>query len=114
MPSTHPQDDSGLDNPVYAALSSAHARFAQRSGRALRYAADVAPFLALPSDASSSDWRDAIALIAPGTAAATMYNDGPELPESLVVTHTFELVQMVGERVEAKDDCLCNYTAVAL
>jgi ribosomal protein S18 acetylase RimI-like enzyme len=104
MPSPHPQDDTGLDNPVYAALSSAHARFAQRSGRALRYAADVAPFLALPADASSGDWRDAVELIAPGTAAATMYNGGPELPESLAVTHNFELAQMVGERVEGAED----------
>jgi ribosomal protein S18 acetylase RimI-like enzyme len=96
-------DDPRLANPAYAALSGPHARFAQRSGRALRYDADVAPFLALPSEASSADWRDAIELVAPGTAAATI-NDGSALPDSLTVTHTFELVQMVGEHVRGADD----------
>ncbi len=62
----------------------------------LRYAADVAPFLALPPEASMTDWRDALELVAPGTVAATIH-DGSPLPESLKVTHTFELVQMIGE-----------------
>ncbi len=97
------QDDARLDNPAYAALSGAHSRFAIRSGRALRYAADVAPFLALPSGASSADWRDAIELVAPGAVAATIH-DGAPLPESLQVTHTFELVQMIGERAGGAHD----------
>lgn len=88
-------DDVRLENPVYAALSGAHSRFARRSGNALRYAADVAPFLALPPEASSADWRDAIELVPPGGLAATVHDGGP-LPEALQVTHTFELVQMVG------------------
>ena len=50
---------------MYAALSGPHSRFAQRSDRALRYAPDVAPFLALPGDASKADWRDAAELVAP-------------------------------------------------
>lgn len=90
------QDDARLENPVYAALAGAHWRFAQRRGRALRYAADVAPFLALPSEASGTDWRDAVELVPPGTVAATIH-DGSPLPESLKVTETFELVQMIGE-----------------
>ena len=96
MPMYTSQDDARLDNPAYAALSGAHSRFAQRSGRALRYTADVAPFLALPSEASRTDWQDAIELVPPGTLAATIH-DGSPLPESLTVTHTFELVQMIGE-----------------
>lgn len=98
-----PPGDHGLDNPGYAALSSAHSRFAQRSGRALRYAPDVAPFLALPVDASMLDWRDALELIAPGSVVATM-QDGAPLPRSLRVTRTFELVQMVGEHVSGRRD----------
>jgi ribosomal protein S18 acetylase RimI-like enzyme len=97
------QDDPRLDNPVYAALSGAHSRFAQRSGRALRYAPDIAPFLALPSEASRTDWRDAIELVPPGTVAATMH-DGCPLPESLKVTRTFELVQMIGEHAAGAND----------
>jgi len=96
-------DDARLENPAYAALSGPHSRFAQRSGRALRYAADIAPFLALPSGASRSDWQDAIELVPPGTLAATIH-DGSPLPEPLKVTHTFELVQMIGERVHGDRD----------
>ncbi len=97
------QDDARLENPAYAALSGAHSRFAKRSGRALRYAPDVAPFLALPPDASSSDWQDAIELVPPGTIAATIH-DGSSLPEGLTVTRTFELVQMIGERAAGAHD----------
>ena len=92
------QDDARLDDPVYAALSGPHSRFAQRSGRSLRYDPDIAPFLALPSEPSRADWQDAIELVPPGTAAATLH-DGFPLPESLEVTLSFELVQMIGERV---------------
>jgi predicted GNAT family acetyltransferase len=94
--STFSHDDARLENPAYAALSGAHSRFAQRSGRALRYAADIAPFLALPSEASRTDWQHAIELVAPGTVAATIH-DGSPLPQSLKVTHTFELVQMIAK-----------------
>jgi ribosomal protein S18 acetylase RimI-like enzyme len=100
---TFSPDDARLDNPAYAALSGAHSRFAQRSGRALRYAADVAPFLALPSEASRTDWRGAIELVPSGTVAATIH-DGSALPESLKVMHTFELVQMVGEAARGAHD----------
>ncbi len=94
--SSFPRDDPGLENPGYASLSSVHSRFAQHSGRALRYPPDIAPFLALPADASSDDWRDALELMPVGTAVAAMH-DGAPLPDSLQVTLTFDLVQMVGE-----------------
>jgi GNAT superfamily N-acetyltransferase len=96
-------DDARLDNPAYAALSGPHSRFAQRSGRALRYASDVAPFLALPSEASRTDWRNAIELVPSGTVAATIH-DGSPLPESLKVIQTFELVQMVGSDARGAHD----------
>jgi predicted GNAT family acetyltransferase len=101
--STTSLHDAGLENPVYAALSGAQSRFARRSGRALRYAPDVAPFLALPGDASEDDWRDAVELVVPGAPAATMH-DRAELPEALRVTHELELVQMVGESTRGAAD----------
>jgi ribosomal protein S18 acetylase RimI-like enzyme len=101
--STFPQDDPRLENPAYASLSGKHARFAQRRGRVLRYAPDVAPFLALPSEARGSDWLDALELLAPESPAATL-NDGSPLPASLQVLDTFELVQMIGEQVQGSDD----------
>jgi ribosomal protein S18 acetylase RimI-like enzyme len=101
--SSSSQDDPRLENPVYAALSGAHSRFAQRNGRALRYCPDIAAFLALPSGASRTDWLDAIELVPAGTVAATMHNGSP-LPEPLKVTHTFEAVQMIGEHADGTHD----------
>jgi ribosomal protein S18 acetylase RimI-like enzyme len=93
-----PADEATLDNPAYAALCGPHARFAEVCGRARRYPADVAPFLGLPSDPSPQDWRDGSTLIAPGAYAAVRYS-GPDVPETLKVLDTFDLVQMVGDRV---------------
>jgi ribosomal protein S18 acetylase RimI-like enzyme len=91
-------DEAVLDNPVYAALCGAHARFAQVRGRARRYPVDVAPFLGLPSRPSAEDWRDAAGLVAPGTYAAVRYS-GAELPDAWHAVEAFDLVQMIGERV---------------
>ncbi|HEY5193242.1 MAG TPA: GNAT family N-acetyltransferase [Solirubrobacteraceae bacterium] len=93
-----PTDEALLDNPAYAALCGAHARFAQVRGRARRYPVDVAPFLALPSAPSAQDWRDAAGLVAPGTYAAVRHS-GAELPDAWYAVEAFDLVQMIGERV---------------
>ena len=97
-----PTDEALLDNPVYAALCGPHARFAQVRGRARRYPADVAPFLALPSSPSAQDWRDAAGLLAPGTYAAVRCS-GAELPDAWQAVDAFDLVQMIGERVTGFD-----------
>lgn len=93
-----PTDEAMLDNPAYAALCGAHARFAQVRGRVRRYSADVAPFLALPSPPSAQDWQDAAGLVAPGTYAAVGYS-AAELPDGWQAVRAFDLVQMIGERV---------------
>jgi ribosomal protein S18 acetylase RimI-like enzyme len=95
-------DEALLDNPAYAALCGAHARFAQVRGRARRYPPDVASFLALPSPPSAQDWRDAAGLVAPGTFAAVGYS-GAELPDEWQAVRSFELVQMIEERATASD-----------
>jgi ribosomal protein S18 acetylase RimI-like enzyme len=97
-----PADEAALDNPVYAALCGAHARFAQVRGRARRYPVDVAPFLGLPSRPSAEDWRDAAGLVSPGTYAAVRYSD-VELPDDWQAVEAFDLVQMIGERVTGVD-----------
>jgi predicted GNAT family acetyltransferase len=94
MPAT---DETLLDNPMYAALCGPHARLAEVHGRARRYPADVAPFLALPSSPSAQDWQDAAALFAPGTFAAVWLEDR-DLPDTWEAVGSFELVQMIGER----------------
>ncbi|MHB8242698.1 MAG: GNAT family N-acetyltransferase [Solirubrobacteraceae bacterium] len=95
-------DEAQLDNPAYASLCGAHARLAQVSGRARRYPLDVAPFLALPSSPSAQDWQDATALIAPGAYTAVRHSD-TEPPEPWQAVSSFELVQMIGERVTAAE-----------
>jgi ribosomal protein S18 acetylase RimI-like enzyme len=97
-----PTDEALLDNPVYAALCGPHARFAQVRGRVRRYAADVAPFLGLPSPPSAQDWRDAADLLAPGSYAAVRYS-GAELPDAWQAVDEFDLVQMIGQRVTGVD-----------
>jgi ribosomal protein S18 acetylase RimI-like enzyme len=98
-----PTDYTPLDNPVHAALSGPHARFAQVSGHALRYPTDVAPFLALPSEPSRQDWLDAAELVPPGTSAALVHT-GVAMPEAWKTLHEFEVVQMLGEHVTGIDE----------
>jgi ribosomal protein S18 acetylase RimI-like enzyme len=99
MPSN---EEAPLDNPAYASLHGAHARFARVSGRVRRYQDDVAPFLALPAPPSARDWRDAADLVAPGTFVAGRYG-GAELPEGWRAVQSFDLVQMIEERVTGVD-----------
>ncbi|NUR41498.1 MAG: GNAT family N-acetyltransferase, partial [Streptomyces sp.] len=47
-----------LDNPVWAALDGPHAGFAERTGRAARYPADVYAFAALADPADPAAWAD--------------------------------------------------------
>jgi ribosomal protein S18 acetylase RimI-like enzyme len=95
-------DEARLDNPVYAALSSAHARFAQTCGHALRYPADVVPFFALPSAPSPEDWRCAIEVVPPGTYAAIVHGRA-DVPQTWKTLQEFEVVQMIGQRVKGVD-----------
>jgi ribosomal protein S18 acetylase RimI-like enzyme len=97
-----PAEEALLDNPAYASLCGAHAHLAQVSGRARRYPADVAPFLALPSPSSPQDWRDAAGLVPPGTYVAGRY-DGAEPPAGWQTVQAFELAQMIEERVAGVD-----------
>src|SRR5277367_3427264 len=97
-----PADETPLDNPAYSALCGPHARLALVSGRARRYPVDVAPFLALPSPPSPQDWRDAATLVAPGTFVGVRYGD-TELPAGWQTVDTFDLVQMIGERITGVD-----------
>jgi ribosomal protein S18 acetylase RimI-like enzyme len=91
-----------LDNPVHASLSGPHAGIAEVRGRALRYPADVAPFLGLPTDPTDQDWQDAIGLVPPATGVATL-SVAAGAPDSWGVINTFEVVQMVGEHIVGAD-----------
>jgi ribosomal protein S18 acetylase RimI-like enzyme len=105
-------EEAALDNPAYASLHGAHARFAQVRGGVRRYRDDVAPFLALPSPPSAQDWRDAAELVAPGSFVAGRYG-GAELPEGWRAVQSFELVQMIEEQITGCDCAQATALAAA-
>jgi len=61
-----------LDNPVWASLTGAHARFARGHGRVLAYQADVTPFAGFEAQPSPGDWQDLAEFGGPGTSLAVM------------------------------------------
>jgi GNAT superfamily N-acetyltransferase len=97
-----PADESMLDNPVYEALGGVQAQFAQVRGNVRRFAADVAPFLALPATPSAQDWQDAGELVAPGSFVGVRHT-GEELPGGWRAVDRFELVQMIGDGVVGQE-----------
>jgi ribosomal protein S18 acetylase RimI-like enzyme len=95
---THP-----LDNPVVLSLTGAHARFAERRGKVLRYQVDVSPFFALPEEPDESDWADAAWLAGPGGLVPLTGVRVPP-PPGWEVLDAGEGVQMTGERLVVADD----------
>jgi ribosomal protein S18 acetylase RimI-like enzyme len=63
-------DQRVLDNPAWASLFGAHARFAEVHGRAARYQGEVAPFHALADPADPRAWADLAELAGPGAEVA--------------------------------------------
>jgi predicted GNAT family acetyltransferase len=96
-------DEIRLDNPAYAALIGPHAHLAEIRGGARRYPADMAPFLSVPSDPGDQEWQDAIGLVAPGTAVATIRVPGA-VPHTWELIRSFEVVQMIAEHQNGVDD----------
>lgn len=92
-----------LDEPVRAALTGPHARFARRRGRSLAYPADVTPFLALPEAPEAGDWADAAALAGVGGQVMTAGVQAPP-PSGWEVTFDVRGVQLVGDDVVGKRD----------
>lgn len=87
-----------LDNPVWHSLNGAHARFAQRSGEAVRYTPSVSPFLALPAEPDAGAWRDAAKLVGPG-GFVVMTGSVSAAPPEWHVLENLPGVQMVDDGV---------------
>jgi ribosomal protein S18 acetylase RimI-like enzyme len=94
-------DYSALDNPARAALLGPQAHLAERCGAALRYPADISPFIALPDNPSDGDWDDLAKLIGPGGVAATAGVSAVP-PSEWQVLMNMAGVQLTGERVAAE------------
>ncbi len=97
MPIAH-----ALDNPAYAALTTQQAELAEVRGRARRYPPDVAPFLAVPPDATAEDWRDAAELIGHGGFAGIIH-DGAT-PDGWSEVRRFGVTQMIGSDATGRPD----------
>ncbi|NUT98345.1 MAG: GNAT family N-acetyltransferase [Saccharothrix sp.] len=92
---------SPLDHAAWESLNGAHARFAERHGRVLRYQPDVAPFLAFPPDADERVWRDVADLVGPGEVVAI---GNLEPPPGWEVAFRGEGVQLVDDGVRTEED----------
>ncbi|MGH8889415.1 MAG: GNAT family N-acetyltransferase [Acidothermaceae bacterium] len=99
MPAT--SGSHALDNPTWESLRGAHARFAETVGEAARYQPDVAPFAALPDDASPACWADLVALV--GAGAQLVLVDGPPgAPSDWTMLGQTHGVQLVGEHLDVE------------
>ena len=88
-----------LDNPIWHALTEAQASVAVVAGRACRLPADVAPFAALPDDATAEDWDDLRGLFGPDETLV-VFRPSVDPPPGWVVDFVLPTVQMVGDAVE--------------
>lgn len=86
-------------NPVWAALTGPHARFAEVRGRAARYRADVSVFAGLADPADPAAWDDLAGLLGPGGTA--LVTGSPVVPDHWEVVEGGEGVQMVGTALRA-------------
>lgn len=91
-----------LDNPAWAALNGAHARFAQWSGRVVRYDPEVAPFTAMPPDEDPASWTDIAKLAGPGAVVSVPHT--LDLPPGWEVVVRIPGVQMIDEGIAAAPD----------
>ena len=85
---------SVLDNPVWSALSTTHASFAEGNDLAKRYPVDVAPFAAT-RDQSPKSYRSLARLLAPEETAAMPLARMPVLPADWTVVRKIDSAQMV-------------------
>jgi ribosomal protein S18 acetylase RimI-like enzyme len=90
-----------LDNPVWSSLTGAHAHLSERRGDAVRYAAEVSPFAALPDAATAGDWADLAVLVGGADAVPLPLVTGITAapPHCWETVRTIDGVQMVADGV---------------
>ncbi len=85
-----------LDHPQWAALTSEHAGFARRSGRAVAYPADVTPMAGLENADDPEGWADLAALLQAGERTILMFPRPPALSEAVRPVLQRYILQMLG------------------
>lgn len=88
------KQSSVLDNPVWSALSTSHASFAEGNELAKRYPVNVAPFAAT-RDQSVESYDSLAQLLGPGETAALPLAAMPDLPVGWTIVFKVNSAQMV-------------------
>jgi predicted GNAT family acetyltransferase len=83
-----------LDNPVWNALSTTQASFAEGDELAKRYPVDVAPFAAI-RDQSPESYHSLAELLRPGETVALPLATAPDLPSGWTTVRNVKSAQMV-------------------
>jgi ribosomal protein S18 acetylase RimI-like enzyme len=93
-----------LDNPAWGSLTGVHAEFAEGTGGARRYRADVSPITAIKDLSDPQAWADLAALIGPDTPV--MVPGAGVVPAGWTELGRFAGVQMVATDAlqDAPDD----------
>ena len=92
-----------LDNPIWSALTTRHARFAVGGERLKRYPADVAPFVA--TDDTGGVAADALSALTEPGETLYLVGEPPALPPGWEVERRPPVLQMVcGGRIDASTD----------
>jgi ribosomal protein S18 acetylase RimI-like enzyme len=95
---------TALDNPVWASLTGAHGEFAEVSGRAARYPADVAPFMSVDDMRDPQAWLDLGELVGPGAGVMAAVPPGVPVPASWHEETSVAGVQMIDSSLRAERD----------
>jgi ribosomal protein S18 acetylase RimI-like enzyme len=85
-----------LENPIWSALSSAHAHLAEGDGLARRYPREITTmgaFAGLPP--RSEAWDSLARLLEPKETIAVLFKAAPEIPNGWETVREVEIVQMV-------------------
>jgi predicted GNAT family acetyltransferase len=87
-------DTSVLDHPIWHALSTVHAHFAEGDDLAKRYPFDVSP-LAAVREQSPQAYASLSKLLGPEEAAVFFLDAPPKVPEGWRLLNNFEMHQMI-------------------
>ncbi|QNI31565.1 GNAT family N-acetyltransferase [Alloacidobacterium dinghuense] len=87
-------DASVLDNPIWHALSTAHAHFAEGDDLAKRYRTDIGPLSGM-RDTSPEAYHSLARLLGPDDIAVLFLTDLPTPPDSLRLIRCFPMYQMI-------------------
>src|SRR5579862_1442845 len=87
-------DTEVLDNPIWHALSTAHAHFSEGDDLAKRYQTDIGPLSGM-RDQSQEAYHSLAQLLAPDDIAVLFLTELPTPPKELRLLQCFPMYQMI-------------------